>query len=228
MGLTIFAQRLKQIRESKGLKQNELAKKVGVTPNTISSYERADTEGNGKKPTLENAQAIADTLDVSLDWLCGRTDNESVSFTDFTANDYLKSIVTILLETSCSVSDNKIEIDNKDILQFITKVNTLIQAYRTASISEDLFDVCINKILSDYADYTIIANCFLNDQEVKDANIFLDDYLVGNPDVSVGIYSATVSKTNGLNDKRKVKLAVSQSLIDKWGTHWGPTEKKDR
>lgn len=108
MSLTIFAQRMKQSRERKGMKQNELAKAVKVTPTTISSYEKADTEGNGKKPTLENAQAIAETLGVSLDWLCGMSDAISGGYTNFNAETYLKSIARILAETSRTVTEKGI------------------------------------------------------------------------------------------------------------------------
>lgn len=62
---------MKEAREKKGLKQNELAKKINVSPQTISAYEKAVEGGRGKNPTLENAMAIAKELDVSLDWLCG-------------------------------------------------------------------------------------------------------------------------------------------------------------
>ena len=69
---TIFAKRMKEAREKCNFKQNALALKVGITPQTISAYEKAETDGKGKNPTLENAVAIADELGVSLDWLCGR------------------------------------------------------------------------------------------------------------------------------------------------------------
>lgn len=69
--LTIFAQRLKMAREIRKMKQNELARKVNVTPQTISAYEKAESDGKGKNPTLENAVAIAKTLGFSLDWMCG-------------------------------------------------------------------------------------------------------------------------------------------------------------
>lgn len=62
----IFAKRMKEAREKKGLKQKELAEKIGVTPQTISAYEKT-----GKAPTMDNAISIAKILDVSLDWLCG-------------------------------------------------------------------------------------------------------------------------------------------------------------
>lgn len=44
MALTIFAERMKQARTGAGMKQNELAKAVGVTPATISAYEKASTD----------------------------------------------------------------------------------------------------------------------------------------------------------------------------------------
>lgn len=69
--LTIFARRLKESRERSGLKQKELAEQVNVTPQTISAYEKAEVDGKGKNPTLENAVEIAKVLNVSLDWLCG-------------------------------------------------------------------------------------------------------------------------------------------------------------
>lgn len=68
----IFAQRMKEAREKRGLKQKELAEKVGVTPQTISAYEKT-----GKVPTLENAISIATALEVSLDWLCSIEDGVS-------------------------------------------------------------------------------------------------------------------------------------------------------
>lgn len=69
--LTLFAKRLKKAREQRGMKQKELAEKIDVTPQTISAYEKADVEGKGKNPTLENAISAAKVLGVSLDWLCG-------------------------------------------------------------------------------------------------------------------------------------------------------------
>ena len=169
MGLTIFAERMKQSRERKGMKQNELAKAVNVTPTTISSYEKADTEGNGKKPTLENAQAIAETLGVSLDWLCGMSDAVDGGYTDFNAETYLKSIVRILAETSHNISENGIIFDNEVILEFIWKISGLIDVYHAGSIPKDLIDVCIDKIIKDYSNYEIYCGCFLSSDEAADA-----------------------------------------------------------
>jgi transcriptional regulator with XRE-family HTH domain len=57
-------------RRKKGLTQLELAEKCDLTPVTISRYEL-----NMREPTLFNATTISIVLDVSLDWLVGKTDN---------------------------------------------------------------------------------------------------------------------------------------------------------
>lgn len=65
--MTIFPERLKQLRLKKGLTQTELGEKVGVKQNTFTNWE------NGKRePSFENLIKLADLLEVSLDWLFGR------------------------------------------------------------------------------------------------------------------------------------------------------------
>ena len=107
MPLTTFAERMKQARTAAGMKQNELAKAVGVTPATISAYEKASTEGTGKNPTLENAQKIARILGVSLDWICGNGQSTPDDVTDFSMQDYLKSVAIVLYEMSVETEYKK-------------------------------------------------------------------------------------------------------------------------
>ncbi len=65
--MTIFTERLKELRLKKGLTQTELGEKVGVKQNTFTNWE------NGKRePSFENLIKLADLLEVSLDWLFGR------------------------------------------------------------------------------------------------------------------------------------------------------------
>lgn len=66
-----FAQRLKAQREKLGLTQAQLAEKIGVTSQTISAYEKNSAGEKGKTPTLDKVVALAQTLNVSLDYLCG-------------------------------------------------------------------------------------------------------------------------------------------------------------
>lgn len=61
-------ERLKKAREASGLSQSELAARVRVQPPVISHFE------TGKRsPSLISLRRIADALDVSVDYLLGRT-----------------------------------------------------------------------------------------------------------------------------------------------------------
>lgn len=62
-----FGERLRFAREMRGLQQKEFAKLLEVDPSFVSLFE------NGKrKPSLDNLVRLADTLNVSIDWLVGR------------------------------------------------------------------------------------------------------------------------------------------------------------
>ena len=53
---------LKQLRESKGISQTQLANLVGLKQTTISQY-----ENGSRKPNLNKAKKIADVLNITLD-----------------------------------------------------------------------------------------------------------------------------------------------------------------
>lgn len=58
--------RIKELRMDKGLSQNELAKKVGVSNQLISFYERGK-----RNPKIETWQKLADFFDVTVPYLQG-------------------------------------------------------------------------------------------------------------------------------------------------------------
>lgn len=69
-----LASRIRQLRESAGLTQLELAKILQVSNSTLSQYE------NGARiPSDEMKAAIADYFRVSLDYLYGRTNQKQAS-----------------------------------------------------------------------------------------------------------------------------------------------------
>lgn len=65
--------RIKQLREEKGLKQEELAKVLSVAPSTIGMYERDEREPNDSI-TLK----LAEYFEVSTDYLLGKTDIRNI------------------------------------------------------------------------------------------------------------------------------------------------------
>lgn len=67
----ILAQRLKECRKEKGLKQWQVAVYCDITERAYQNYELMTRE-----PKLEILVRIADFYEVSLDYLVGRTDKK--------------------------------------------------------------------------------------------------------------------------------------------------------
>jgi transcriptional regulator with XRE-family HTH domain len=65
----IFPERLKKARELRGLGQPDVAKRSGIQSSAISHFET----GN-RKPSFDNLRRLAQALDVTTDFLMGRTD----------------------------------------------------------------------------------------------------------------------------------------------------------
>ncbi len=64
-----FPERLRRLRERKRLKRYVLSERCGLHRDAIRRYELGET-----KPTLDALERIADELEVSVDYLLGRTD----------------------------------------------------------------------------------------------------------------------------------------------------------
>ena len=66
----IFSQRLRELRISNGLSQDEIAQKVNVMRATVGHWE------NGRRePNIQTMCILADLFKVSLDFMTGRSDN---------------------------------------------------------------------------------------------------------------------------------------------------------
>lgn len=64
-----FGERLKAARSAKHMSQQVLADIIGKSLNTVGLYERGL-----RQPSLETLCLLADTLEVSCDYLLARTD----------------------------------------------------------------------------------------------------------------------------------------------------------
>lgn len=62
----MFGKRLKQLRENKGLNQEDLATALSLSPSTIGMYEQGRRE-----PDHEKLKVIAEYFDVTTDYLIG-------------------------------------------------------------------------------------------------------------------------------------------------------------
>lgn len=73
-----FGVRLAQAREKRELSQADLAKKAGLQPAAIGHFERGR-----RKPSFANVRALAKALNVSSDYLLGRTGDMKGATTAF-------------------------------------------------------------------------------------------------------------------------------------------------
>ena len=67
--MKIFQERLKEQRKLYGFTQREMAERLGVSQPSYIRYENGSAE-----PSQENLVKIADTFDVSVDYLLGRAE----------------------------------------------------------------------------------------------------------------------------------------------------------
>ena len=90
-----FGLRLRKLRESSGLSQAALAKKIGVSKETIYRY-----ENNVQDPSLERAIQLARVLRTSLDYLVGLEDGYILRMPALTEEEQvvLKDFVRVFIE----------------------------------------------------------------------------------------------------------------------------------
>ena len=66
-----FGTTVVELRKQKGISQTKLAAHLGIHKNVLGRYERSEVF-----PSIDIARKIADILEVSLDYLTGKTDVE--------------------------------------------------------------------------------------------------------------------------------------------------------
>ena len=67
--MKVFSERLKQLRKAQKLKQTDMAQLLGITARHYQEVEYGHIDIPSSKLVL-----LADYFDVSLDYLCGRSD----------------------------------------------------------------------------------------------------------------------------------------------------------
>ncbi len=67
--MSIFSERLKTLRISRNVRQQDISDFIGIS---LRGYQHYETDT--REPTLSKLIALADFFDVSLDYLVGRKD----------------------------------------------------------------------------------------------------------------------------------------------------------
>ena len=105
---TGFSERLRKLRIQKGISQVQLAKQINTNNNYISKYERGDAI-----PEVKNLKALAEALDVSVDYLYDGIE-EDAAVVDFQDKDFLE-----IFKKAEALADNDKEVIKKLITAFL-------------------------------------------------------------------------------------------------------------
>lgn len=191
-----FADRMRQLRESKKMKQKDFAKFLDIAPASLSAYENAR-----KSPTLEVGQQIAEKCRVSLDWLCGLSEGKNAEIKldtyadimnilfrldeaielyilnrwDYERNFPLEGFANHLLLVSGDFYS--IAINSKHIQQYLKMWRKYKEMLASRIIDRDIYQACIEKLLRESM-FEIDKNDILNEyyscdkssQEHEDSN----------------------------------------------------------
>lgn len=93
--------RLRELRLDKRLRQDQVARLVGVSKGAISAYET-----DIRQPSYEVLIRLANLYRVSTDYLLGRTDDRSLDISGLTAHE---AAMIAELVASMSVKNQKME-----------------------------------------------------------------------------------------------------------------------
>lgn len=100
-----FSERLKDLRKQAGLTQVSVAEKLGISQPAYASWERGV-----KKPTQDNLVKIAQTLNVSVDYLVGNSEEKT---------DDLDNIELLFRMNSKGLSDEEKKVFKKELIEFM-------------------------------------------------------------------------------------------------------------
>ena len=87
--------RLKELRQEKGIRQEDLAKAISVQNYTIGNWERQRSE-----PNIQDLIKIANYFEVTVDYLIGRTNELEEIKTNLTLTQYEKNLLSTVAKLS--------------------------------------------------------------------------------------------------------------------------------
>lgn len=147
-----FKSNLKLARNKAGLTQSELATDSNMSQAYISEYENLDSN---RLPTLQGACNLAMALDVSLDWLCGISDNYQLT-TPFSWLWYLDKILSNppkrngrdMIQITESGDSASIVFSGQNMTAFF-KEHSALRSVKD-SIGADVYETALDKLIEKY------------------------------------------------------------------------------
>lgn len=145
MELQIFSDRLKTLRQSLNMTQQEFISDIGITASALSAYEKGQ-----KNPSISVVKRISEKYNVSIDWLCGLSEKKQLS-----------NIYTTYGEIAAEL----FKIDNSLEMTFERIKKTEYNSYTCISFEDPIFDT----FLQEWNDATnVLYNTSINKAITKD------------------------------------------------------------
>ena len=147
--LSVFSKRVREVRGEKTLRA--FAELVGCTATTLSAYESGQ-----KNPSLEIVKGIAEKCEVSIDWLCGLSEEKNINNEPQTYADVLRLLIAIERKIYLEVQYNEDVIQSNppsvffrdSIMQdFLNDWNEILPLVKKGTIDKKLYRLwCEDKI----------------------------------------------------------------------------------
>lgn len=160
---SILSTRIKELRTSMRLTQKEFAELINVSTVSVSSYE---TEA--KSPSLDMIINIAQKCNVSIDWLCGLSNKQSLGNEIKDYPDLLRTLVNLCsvkyLDTTTPVVDASTGwtasmhfiVENDNIVrEFFVEWKKMYDLLSTGTIDTELYTLWIEKELAKHKNHPI-------------------------------------------------------------------------
>lgn len=153
--LSLFGQRIKQLRQELCLSQRDFADKIGVTASALSAYEKG-----GKNPSVNVAVNIASTFNISMDWLCGLKDETNTfhpdSYTPFDLPSALSGLLLLQSNGLLNIPENsagsitgpvsKLNVRDGILQEFLYEIYQFEQLYFAGSLSPETYHLCVEEL----------------------------------------------------------------------------------
>ena len=169
-----IASRLKELRAIKDIDQQTLAEVACVSRSAMSKYEKGTAV-----PMSDKLINIAKEYDVSLDWLCGLSDNMGMGRAIKTLSDLLYILPSLLsikqIELEYHEAPNEYMMDgeprwtiafyNEDVQKAMVEYKRMYDLYTSGVVDDELFALWQEKMYKKY------RNIEFESEEKKDPDI---------------------------------------------------------
>lgn len=147
-GLPILSVRLRDLRYSLDVSQTEFVEGIGITAASLSGYEK-----NNKTPSAKIVKKIAEKYNVSIDWLCGLSDDRQINQDIRTYSAFFKMLLRIKetngIRSELEVDANKSGIlFNDDVmLEIFENWNKMLSSYNSHLIDDEILKLWEEKTI---------------------------------------------------------------------------------